>query len=481
MSESSVAAPSPHTEMRWNRDEIGWIVVGLGAAAIITLADARTALTVICAVALAVGSMSKPAVGLSVLIATVPVQDGWPARLGSMELPWTRIALFSFGGAWLVRFLLAKERIRMDSIAWAMLAFCGALALSVVNAVDAGAWAEECYRWLVAALVYVVAASCLKTELDRLLMIGGLVAGVMFSFVVAVYQVTTSTGPETFNQHGLLRAYGMFGEPNPFAGYLEIATLPLLAIGFVQFKHRSDARSRWIGVIALSAAGFGCAAVAMTQSRGGLLGFAAGLATVYWFLWPRMGRRVVLAVAAVGFVIMWTPPFASIRAAFGLDGLLSREPVQVTTSNWAAQERLAHWGAALRMWEQHPWFGVGAGNFPDRFREFTPNWRFRISRGHAHSAYLQAASQAGVVGLVCFVSILCAAWRLGLSRVRDRALGFARGRHIAALAVTAAIAVHGLFDYLHVLSLGIVLSAVWAMSAMEEVADLSEPVGHGRD
>jgi hypothetical protein len=47
------------------------------------------------------------------------------------------------------------------------------------------------------------------------------------------------------------------------------------------------------------------------------------------------------------------------------------------------------------------------------------------------------------------------------------------------MAVTAAIMVHGVFEYLHVLSLGIVLSAVWALSECDCAPRAGELVNHG--
>src|SRR5215218_7993292 len=78
---------------RWQRRDAGWVAACVATATVIVLADGRTALTIVIATGLAIVSFSNPVVGLSVLVATVPVQDEWPARIGSMELPWTRVAL----------------------------------------------------------------------------------------------------------------------------------------------------------------------------------------------------------------------------------------------------------------------------------------------------------------------------------------------------------------------------------------------------
>jgi O-antigen ligase len=223
----------------------------------------------------------------------------------------------------------------------------------------------------------------------------------------------------------------------------------------------------------------GTVILGLTQSRGGGLGFAAGFAVVVWHVWPYWGRRIVLIGLVVALISIWTPTAAQLRSLFGVDALLHTGPVQVTTSNFATQERLAHWGAALRMWEHSPWFGIGAGNFPERYREYTPVWRFRISRGHAHSAYLQAAAQAGTVGLACYVSLLAAVWRQNRRTIEFVSDVAARSAALGGLAVTVAFAVHGIFDYVHVLSLGLGLSVLWGMAHDDGARRVGGAVDHG--
>jgi O-antigen ligase len=117
------------------------------------------------------------------------------------------------------------------------------------------------------------------------------------------------------------------------------------------------------------------------------------------------------------------------------------------------------------MAKSYPLLGVGAGNFSTRFREFTPVWRFRISRGHAHNAYIHVAAQSGFLGLGAYLiacggvaSMLVLAWRAAGD-------GPARPLVAGAIGVSVAFAVHNLFDYLHVLSLPIQLASAWALAA----------------
>jgi O-antigen ligase len=441
--------------------EAAWVAAAISIAVAMGLAGPRSSIALLTAAIAFAVTLIIPSAGLALLVASVPIQDCWPASVVVLTLPWTRLILFCFLAAWVARVATGRDTIRTTSIIWAMSAYVVALIASTVNVVNVGLAAAEIYRWGVATVVLVAATSILRSQRDYAGLLLGLAAGVLFSFAVAVIQVWTDSGPRTFSQLGILRAYGLFGEPNAFAGYLEIATLPLLAFCVVKGVHAKP-RNQLVTMLALLGSIFGVTSLMLTQSRGGALGFATGVAIIMWCWTARGGRALIVALSLLAVVVLLTPPAGSIRSALGFDALLGRGNDQVTTENFSTQERLAHWGAALRMWQEHSIVGIGAGNFNERFREFTPGWRFRIPRGHAHNGYLQAASQAGIVGLICYLAVLGTAWqrcRRGLARACS---ADQRAICCGALAVTGAVAVHGMFEYLHVLSLGIVLSAIWA-------------------
>src|SRR5205814_452510 len=97
-----------------------------------------------------------------------------------------------------------------------------------------------------------------------------------------------------------LRAYGSFGQPNPFAGYLG-TVLPLL---LAQGLGRPGARRQpywFLGL--LSAAGLLIlAAVGMSLSRGAWIGVAGGLALVA-ALHSRAGRLLLALTLLLALVI----------------------------------------------------------------------------------------------------------------------------------------------------------------------------------
>ena len=145
---------------------------------------------------------------------------------------------------------------------------------------------------------------------------------------------------------------------------------------------------------------------------------------------------------------------------------LDQRSVQVTVSNFAVEERIAHWVAGTDMAVQRVWLGVGAGNYDLNFRDSTHTWRFRIGRGHAHNTHLQMLAQAGVVGLVAYLGMLVVTARtLWGSFLRARGLMSSVRSLSGSSAVTAALSAHAFFEYIHVLSLNLQLMIGWGLAA----------------
>ncbi len=65
------------------------------------------------------------------------------------------------------------------------------------------------------------------------------------------------------------------------------------------------------------------------------------------------------------------------------------------------------WQAALRVWQQNVWWGVGPAHYDYRFRQFRPA-REQLRPGWAHNDYLNALAEWGVVG----TGLVAVAWGL---------------------------------------------------------------------
>jgi hypothetical protein len=119
------------------------------------------------------------------------------------------------------------------------------------------------------------------------------------------------------------------------------------------------------------------------------------------------------------------------------------------------------WRLAVDMWKERPLLGVGSDNFRWLHgpRAGRPMWDSRV---FANSLYLEAAATTGTLGLAALVAALAAALAWSARRVRSAARLEDAALAAAVFAGLAALAAHGLVDYLlaftgHYLMLGLLV------------------------
>lgn len=402
---------------------------------------------------------------LALVAVSVPVQAAGALHAGPVSVTLTKLALAALVASFAVRLATGTSRITLSLPVWGYAAVLATLLVSILQVRAIGSWAGEVYRWAAAAVVLVIAQDLLRDRVARFWTIAGIGLGVAGASIVGFVQVIAGAGPASFRAGGVTRAYATFGEPNPFAAYLELSVPLFVALAVASLAAEHTAPRRRLLVVASGAvAAMGVLALLLTQSRGGLLGFAAALAVIVWWSGRRGRQAGLVAALLLGAAMGLTPPGQRVAERFVRGGLAVEQNVQVTPATWASQERIAHWRAGIAMMEAYPWTGVGAGQFDLRYREFTRVWRYRIPRGHAHNGFIQMGAQAGVPGLAAFVfyglALLGATWR-GLRTAggrTDRAIA------LGGFAIVVAFWVHSVFDYLSVLSLGVALSLVVALA-----------------
>ena len=211
------------------------------------------------------------------------------------------------------------------------------------------------------------------------------------------------------------RLGGLF-DPNYFAAEL----IPAIVIACFLFVTAASPRMRWLFA---AVAGIDLAAFVLTQSRGGIVGFAVALVmavVVAGRARPRMVALVLILVAGgLGYYFGYKP-------AHVFQGG-SRAGLAGTTSG-----RLDEWQVARRVFSGHPVGGVGLGNYQVVEPSYaTQNLNLSVVRQIVtdrlvvHNTYLQMAAELGVVGLCLFLAIVALPLRMAgraLARL-DQTLG----------------------------------------------------------
>ena len=424
----------------------GWIqpLVLATAAAALTAAGMLIAyssgpivlLVAVAALAVAALALANPLAAVLVAITLIPLEIVSLAVGGDAGISPAEGVFALAGFAWVVRRLIAGLPPWVDSPLTKPLAL---LLLIAVAGLGASESASETLRivlmWTAAFfVVQLVVDEAKPSTVGWILFLLALTGG-----VVAVITSMSSGGQEQelvgLGTEATGRAKGSFGNPNLLAVFLATA---LAAAGAVMVGGRP--RFRPFAAAAFIATLVG---LALTLSRGGLLAGAAAVAVM--LLW-RPFRRLALVALVVGGVTLLIAGADVLGSSQSVDLVTKRiESVQYATE---VDPRSALWRGTPEIIGDHPFLGVGAGEFSraaaayglrDPFSEYQP---FE----HAHSIPLTVAAELGLLGLAAFLWFATA---LGIVLVRAcrRAQGWTRAYAFGITAGLVAVAVQGLVDY----------------------------------
>jgi O-antigen ligase len=405
-------------------------------------------------------ALIAPVVTISLVVMTVPVQDSVVLPFFRGELTLTQIAVSAMIVGWVMA--LRRYRVWLDSITLGFLAIGAAFLVSFIATDDLGLWAGEVYRWVIAAVFFVICRSILRDWQSVRAVLIAIAASVIAVGAYGVGQISAYRSGDLV-VGGVLRVFATFGKPNPLAAYIEF-TLPVLLLlvllGFQRHFRQQIGTMLWL--LSGLATGMGIVILTLTQSRGGMLGFAAGTLIILMVLPARLRLATIGTGLLLVAVMAMTPSGQSQLERFS-DALSESEQTQMGSTFNYGTGRSAIWATGSHMFQDELWTGVGAGEFDYHYREYAAVWYDRFPIGQAHNGWLQMGAQAGVPGVLAFTGWVVAALVSLIGAVRRSTDPRSRALALGALAIMIAFTVHSLVDYLNVLSLGLQLSCILAI------------------
>jgi O-Antigen ligase len=201
---------------------------------------------------------------------------------------------------------------------------------------------------------------------------------------------------ELLTSYPRLRAVGLFHDPNDLCLILTTGTLACLARSAVAGP---VGRVLWLTPVGL----FGYALM-LTQSRGGLIGLAAGIGSLAYV---RLGPKRGLPLGVAG-VLALAVVFGGRQANINLSG------------SDTAQGRLQLWAEGLTLLNHNPVTGIGAGEYDPEVGQV------------AHNSFVHAFVETGLVGGTLYVGMFLLA-ALALYRLPRYAAFRAHDREFTAL------------------------------------------------
>jgi len=487
----------------WQRVELHnliWPAVTLAAGLTIALLPLSLAAAVVLgSIAFAV-TLIRPEYGLYLLIFAVPWGSVREIRLGAMTVGVTEALVGLVLAAWLAKMIATREiKTVHPPLLLPLLIFLGAILLSLTVTLSLQYSLKEVLKWLEVLGIYLFVVNVIGRREAKVIVLLILLAGISQA-LLGIYQFFGRVGPEWFLLFDrFMRAHGTFEQPNPYGGYLGLV-LPLaysLLVALLNLSLSPDHSPAVSGAdcgprrakdnpysIKVQDAGYkiqncilhpacsarswpfaflfygvACTVIAialiMTWSRGAWLGFMAAFIVMNIVRSRRAAALFALALILLSFVFVMgglqlLPEAITQRFLDFLPflGGVDISRVEITPANFAVIERLAHWQAGWDMFSEHPWLGVGIGNYEPVYPAYAlPRWDEPL--GHAHNYYLNIAAEAGLVGLcaylVLWATVFWQAWRA----VR-RTSGYWQGVAVGILGILTHLAVHNFFDNLYV-------------------------------
>jgi putative inorganic carbon (HCO3(-)) transporter len=349
----------------------------------------------------------------------------------------------------LVRWIVAGERPSGWGRPLALLVAYGAVgALSAFYALNPDVSFEALDDYLKNATIAIVVVALLINARTLRYVLWALLAAGTFMATLNVYQFLTNTFDNAYGGFAQASFAGIVGEATGYriagpVGDPNFFALVLLILVPISLDRLVSERRLPLRLLAALALGSCLLAIIFTFSRGAfvalsLLGLYAVLRyrrfVVGWLL------GIVLAVLLLQYAV---PEKYTARLETLLDFLpgSQRNPLSEPAFYGRATEMRAAW----YMFQSSPVWGVGLGNSPYRYVEYSIRSGMPGVAGPRamHSLYLEVAAESGMLGLAAFTAVLWFAFR-GMQRARTQLVAAGRSDVVSMLDAVQA----GLIAYL---------------------------------
>jgi O-antigen ligase len=241
------------------------------------------------------------------------------------------------------------------------------------------------WEWLLLVVVFGLVRRLADTPEERRYLLAAVLATGVCAAGLAIYR-HLHPSPQQRQAH----ASGIFTHPNSLAGYL--ALLLPAAVAFAVAAFGRWGRS-WQTVLA------------------GVCVLLLGAAL--WFSHSQSAPLALLLVGAVLAVVFWRrlPALNRAGVVLGLVGLTAAVillSVSAATVQGPASVRLCleWWSATWRMIADHPWLGVGPGNFDRYYPQYMPPTSFDYPGQQPYNFALEVWATCGVAALVALLAAL---------------------------------------------------------------------------
>lgn len=358
--------------------------------------------------------------GLSLGAAALPT---YLLRFSIGPIPFTLLEalILALVGVWIARGEWRQARALPKPWLYGMGGLLAAAILATFVAPDLrGALGALRAYFIEPMMLFLVAATTLKTDTERRVVLAWFVGGAAFASLVGVFQFTTGMGiPVPWDIER--RVTGPFPYPNALGLYAGPA-----AIVAALFTARETGKVR----LAWAMGGLFCiAGIVLAQSEAAVgsvlaMAFLASLFSKPW-------RRVSLAAAATGLLLV---TFVSPLRTFAVEKL--------SLHDRSGDVRRVQWTETWEMLKTKPVFGAGLNGYPAALVPFHRRPDIEIFQ-YPHTMALNVWTELGLAGFAACAGLFALVWTALRRAQKD---GWRDTAAVAVLLAFGGMLVHGLVD-----------------------------------
>ncbi len=326
-----------------------------------------------------------------------------PLAMGAVEIPYFLVIeglTIAVMFLWLARLWInPRPRLLWPPICWAVLAFGSYAVIRYLTAdIEYVARMEMVRIWVYAFLFLAILSNLHRQEHTQLITFTLVFLAMAISFY-AMDQFFTDSDKVWFQTRSvdayLHRASGTYISPNHLAGFLEMV-IPL-GLAWLLVSRAKPVMKVFLGYASFVI----LAGIAVTVSRAAWISVGIALAALFGLLLTNRTHRIPAALLLL--VILAAGVYFVPRTHF-----FKERFKQISEQHdFNGDARYDLWEAAVKLWRQNIWWGIGPAHFDYRFREFRPpTEQFQPDR--VHNDYLNTLTDWGIVGVL----LVASAWAL---------------------------------------------------------------------
>jgi O-antigen ligase len=301
----------------------------------------------------------------------------------------------------LLSFVL-RHKVTFPPLTRLVLLFWGTMFLSVTFSVWRGGTVDLCLDFGKIFIYHILVANLVDSERRLKSFI------ITFTLLIGWLAASTFFGGGSYHAMDVDRVIGLTSASNSpnTLGITLVSALPIIVVLIMSTE---------IGVwrfVALAITALSVQTIVVTASRSSFYALLA--LTVLGSMWSHK-RWLMLPAGCVLLLAVWVTMPTQYQARYETVGSLQNDA--------SYQNRVIAWHAGVKMFEDSPIFGIGAGQFP--VAAGTKYWP--ATQGHQriwlqpHSLYVQAISEVGLLGTFAFSILLWSMFRTNRDTARSLA------------------------------------------------------------